>query len=191
MTVFRQIAYEQPTLSGSPNWGSGKGPLPPGTETDFRSDPEGSWNDTKFTSHRSRSPAGQLAKTPINELDPNTNLGTLGELMVQLELLQYRVQAAPPLKDSGNDLIAVRDHEFRAVQVKTTATNTFDLRHLPGRCHLVALVKICRNDREEVSLDQTRVFLVPYEEVARRRYKIDHFSGSELSAETVDHLFGP
>jgi len=42
------------------------------------------------------------------------------ELLVQLRLLEYGVQAAPPLKDSGNDLIAIKGREFRAIQVKAT-----------------------------------------------------------------------
>jgi len=45
-----------------------------------------------------------------------------------LRLFQHGVQAAPPLKDSGNDLIAVRERVFRAIQVKTTTQDRFDLR---------------------------------------------------------------
>jgi hypothetical protein len=47
--------------------------------------------------------------------------GTLGELITQTFLLAHGVQAAPPIKDSGNDLIAVRGGSFRAVQVRTSA----------------------------------------------------------------------
>ena len=67
----------------------------------------------------------------MNELDSNTNTGTFGELLVQLRLFQHGVQAAPPLKDSGNDLIAVKERVFRAIQVKTTNQDRFDLRGLP------------------------------------------------------------
>jgi hypothetical protein len=42
-----------------------------------------------------------------NPISSEMRIGTLGELLVQLRLLQFDVQAAPPLKDSGNDLIAV------------------------------------------------------------------------------------
>ncbi len=58
----------------------------------------------------------------MNPLSKTCITGTIGELLVQLRLFQYGVQAAPPLKDSGNDLIAVRRETFRAVQVKTTGT---------------------------------------------------------------------
>jgi len=51
---------------------------------------------------------------------PELRVGTIGELLVQLRLLQFHVQAAAPLKDSGNDLIAVRATRFHTIQVKTT-----------------------------------------------------------------------
>ena len=43
-----------------------------------------------------------------NPIPKNMKTGTIGELLVQLRLLQYNVQAAPPIKDSGNDLIAIK-----------------------------------------------------------------------------------
>ena len=56
-----------------------------------------------------------------NPISQNLVTGTVGELLVQLRLLQYGVQAAPPLKDSGNDLIALKGYEIRTIQVKTSA----------------------------------------------------------------------
>jgi hypothetical protein len=53
----------------------------------------------------------------MNPLDGRMVTCTVGELLVQLRLLEYDVQAAPPLKDSGNDLIAIRGGQFRAIQV--------------------------------------------------------------------------
>lgn len=41
-----------------------------------------------------------------NPLPKALATGTLGELLVQFRLLQFDIQAAPPLKDSGNDLVA-------------------------------------------------------------------------------------
>jgi hypothetical protein len=55
-----------------------------------------------------------------NPITEAIKTGTVGELLVQLRLLQYDVQAAPPLKDSGNDLIALRGFVVRTIQVKTT-----------------------------------------------------------------------
>jgi len=56
-----------------------------------------------------------------NPISDKIKTGTVGELLVQIRFLQYDVQAAPPLKDSGNDLIAICGEVFRGVQVKTTA----------------------------------------------------------------------
>jgi hypothetical protein len=42
----------------------------------------------------------------MNQVPKLTLTGTFCELLVQIRLLQYGVQAAPPIKDSGNDLIA-------------------------------------------------------------------------------------
>ncbi len=56
----------------------------------------------------------------MNSLPHLIGQGSFGELLVQIRLLQHGVQAAPPIKDSGNDLIAIRRTVFKAVQVKTT-----------------------------------------------------------------------
>lgn len=63
----------------------------------------------------------------MNQITVQVKIGTIGELLVTLRLLQYGVQAAPPLKDSGNDLIAVRGMRFSAIQVKTITGNNFGL----------------------------------------------------------------
>jgi hypothetical protein len=55
-----------------------------------------------------------------NPISNEIKTGTVGELLVQMRLLQHDVQAAPPLKDSGNDLIALRGFVVRTIQVKTT-----------------------------------------------------------------------
>lgn len=54
--------------------------------------------------------------SPISE---NMVKGTIGELIVQTRLLQYGVQAAAPIKDSGNDLIALKGYAVKTIQVKT------------------------------------------------------------------------
>ena len=43
----------------------------------------------------------------MNPLTQMIARGTFGEGFVQLKLLQFDVQSAPPIKDSGNDLIAM------------------------------------------------------------------------------------
>ncbi len=47
---------------------------------------------------------------PMNQVTDKIMTGTIGELLVQIRLLQFGVQAAPPIKDSGNDLIAVNSY---------------------------------------------------------------------------------
>lgn len=46
----------------------------------------------------------------MNQVTDKIMTGTIGELLVQIRLLQFGVQAAPPIKDSGNDLIAVNSY---------------------------------------------------------------------------------
>lgn len=84
----------------------------------------------------------------MNPLSAHLTTGTFGELLVQLRLLQYGVQAAPPLKDSGNDLIAVKGAVFKAIQVKTTAKNRFRLNDMPKYYHLAALVALVGEQNE-------------------------------------------
>lgn len=84
--------------------------------------------------------------------------GTIGELLVQIRLLQYGVQAAAPIKDSGNDLIALKGYAVKTIQVKT-CTESFSTLKLPEKYHLVALVKLHGYDTE-LQLDQTKVYLV-------------------------------
>jgi hypothetical protein len=95
-----------------------------------------------------------------NPISSQIKTGTLGELLVQIRLLQFDVQAAPPMKDSGNDLIAVRGEAFRGVQVKTTTKGDFRLQGLPEHYHILALVYL-RGEDKDVNLDQSEVFLIP------------------------------
>ena len=60
-----------------------------------------------------------------NPISSAIKIGTIGELLVQLRLLEYGIQASPPIKDSGNDLLAVKGRQFRFVQVKTTTKGKF------------------------------------------------------------------
>lgn len=95
-----------------------------------------------------------------NPISESMAKGTIGELLVQLRLLQYGVQAAAPIKDSGNDLIALKRYAIKTIQVKT-CTNRFETPlDLPENYHLVALVKLHGYDTE-LQLDQTKVYLVP------------------------------
>jgi hypothetical protein len=66
-----------------------------------------------------------------NDLPYRVSRGTLGELLAQAYLLAHGVQAAPPIRDSGNDLIACRGRELRTLQVKTRKGYNFSKNGLP------------------------------------------------------------
>jgi hypothetical protein len=122
---------------------------------------------------------------PITEL---IKTGTVGELLVQLRFLQYDVQAAPPLKDSGNDLIAVRGEIFRSVQVKTTAVGALHWKNLPEYYHILALVDL-RGEAENLFLDKSFIYLVPKEEVPNIKLNNGSLEQFSLCQELIDQLF--
>jgi hypothetical protein len=126
----------------------------------------------------------------MNPISTSLKIGTLGELLVQLRLLQFDVQAAPPLKDSGNDLIAIRGEAMRAIQIKTTTGDhfEFDLLSLPTLYHGLALVKLVGED-QMLYLDDCRVFLLPKPEITKGYYSFEELDEYELRAEVVDMLF--
>lgn len=123
-----------------------------------------------------------------NPLTPNLVTGTIGELLAQLRLLQYDVQAAPPLKDTGNDLIALRDWITKCVQIKTTASDTFNLSSLPEKYHFVLLVKL-EGEGNDIFLDQTRIFLLTKEEITKNTYSVRELSDKILNKNIVDKIF--
>jgi len=115
--------------------------------------------------------------------------GTIGELLVQTRLLQYGVQAASPIKDSGNDLIALKGYAIKTIQVKTCTASFKTPLDLPEKYHLVALVKLHGYDTE-LLLDRTKIYLVPREQIAglkvNREADMEQFS---ISQDHVDALF--
>lgn len=124
----------------------------------------------------------------MNPITVNVHTGTVGEILVQLRLLEYSVQAAPPIKDSGNDLIAIRGKAFRAIQVKTTTGNSFNKNKLPDFFHILAVVHLIE-DETRVLLDKSRIFLVPYERVNDIRTTIDGLAEFEMTLVLVNKLF--
>jgi len=123
----------------------------------------------------------------MNQISDKLKVGTIGELLVQLRLIEHGIQAAPPLKDSGNDLIAIKGKTFRAIQVKTTKTNGFKWKHLPRRYHILALVKLAGADTN-IFLDQSRIYLLTKEEINKKYYSISELEGKEME-KIVDGLF--
>ena len=66
-----------------------------------------------------------------NPISNQLTLGTIAELLVQASLLQFDVQAAPPLKDSGNDLIAIRRAAIRDPKGEVVAYFSEDFQRFP------------------------------------------------------------
>jgi len=114
--------------------------------------------------------------------------GTLGELLVQARLLQYGVQAAPPLKDSGNDLIAIRGSVMRAVQVKTTASDNYDLPDREKRYHILAAVRLV-GDGCDIRFDQCEIFLIKKEELADLPRQFRRVEAYRLGPDRIEALF--
>jgi hypothetical protein len=123
-----------------------------------------------------------------NPISPNLVTGTIGELLVQLRLLQYGVQAAPPLKDSGNDLIALKGYEVRTIQVKTSANGVPNFQNLPERYHLLALVMLRGHD-DTLFLDETQIYLVPKADVPNLRRSPEHLEPYLLNTQHIERLF--
>jgi len=125
----------------------------------------------------------------MNPLDPKLVTGTVGELLVQLRLLQYDVQAAPPLKDTGNDLIAVRGHIFKAVQVKTTGKEDKQPPRPDDRLyHILAFVRLHGEDNK-LLLDESEVYLIGRETFENGRFNPKDLPAHLISHEVVDRLF--
>lgn len=125
----------------------------------------------------------------MNQVTERILTGTLGELLVQIRLLQYGVQAAPPIKDSGNDLIAVNAKEFRAVSVRTTTTGTYSKPDADRLYHVLAIVFLVGDERE-VSLDASELFLIPQTEVAAAPTDCGKLGKYGFSRNLVETLFG-
>jgi len=92
-----------------------------------------------------------------NELHPNTLKGTIGELLVQMRLLEYGVQAAPPIKDSGNDLIAIRGEVVKFIQVKTEKRLR---KKLPKIYHLIAQVDLRKDSDGKILYDKSKIWIL-------------------------------
>lgn len=125
----------------------------------------------------------------MNALNQRLITGTTGELLVQLRLFQYGVQAAAPLKDSGNDLIAVRGNTFRAVQVKTTGNEDGTWTYPEERLyHVLALVRLKGHDNQ-LNLDECEIYLIDRETVEAGGFNL-RFPGDQhkISQDLVDRL---
>lgn len=104
-----------------------------------------------------------------NPLPPKTHKGTLGELFVQLRLLEYGVQAAPPIKDSGNDLIAIKGETVKFIQVKTESR----LRNLPKIYHLIAIVNLQYSKGGSLMLNESKIWILKKGEPIKNKRELN------------------
>jgi hypothetical protein len=95
-----------------------------------------------------------------NPLPKTTFIGTIGELFSQLQLLEFGVQAAPPIKDSGNDLIAINARNIKFIQVKTRLGGKSYSRDLPDVYDLVFHVDLTTNDMGKFLFDKTTIEVI-------------------------------
>jgi hypothetical protein len=110
-------------------------------------------------------------------------------LLVQIRLLQYGVQAAPPIADSGNDLIAVNGKEFRTVSVRTTTKGTYTKPNNARIYDVLAVVYLAGADNE-VALDGSQIFLIPHSTVADVSTDSKNLGKYICSRGLVEELFG-
>jgi len=124
----------------------------------------------------------------MNNITDNIKIGTVGEILVQLRLLEHNVQSAPPIKDSGNDLIAIRGATFRAIQVKTRTGDRYAKNDLPDLYHILAVVRLVGN-KDTLLLDASQVFLIPHDRVEDASTSFEELGEFALSADHIDSLF--
>ena len=124
----------------------------------------------------------------MNPISSTLIHGTLGELLVQARLLQFGVQASPPLKDSGNDLIAIRGNEFRSIQVKTTTKDSYTIPNHSTIYHILAAVKIIALEND-IQFDKCEIFLIPFCQVLNLPRQFSKIQKYKISQQLIDDLF--
>lgn len=126
----------------------------------------------------------------MNPISKELKKGTIGELLLQIRLLEYGIQASSPLKDSGNDLIAIKGDVFRAIQVKTTINQVFkfEKNKLPEKYHILALVKL-KGEDSDIFLDKSEIFLLKKENVSKGYYSCNQLEDFKLNKRMIDELF--
>ena len=124
----------------------------------------------------------------MNPLCDNLNIGTIGELLVQIRLLEFGVQAAPPIKDSGNDLIAIKGNVFKSIQVKTSIKNRHPKKPKNRDYHIFAYVKL-EHESHQICLDKSKIYLIDKDVVDSLGFSFSRLESMELKQERIDQLF--
>ncbi len=116
-----------------------------------------------------------------NPITKKIHTGTIGELLVQLRLLEFGIQSASPIKDSGNDLIAIKGEVVKFVQVKTSQNIITRIINLPKIYHVVALVELKYSDEGKILLDRSKIFVyIKGENLSKKR---------ELTKKAADNIW--
>ncbi len=129
----------------------------------------------------------------MNPLSRSLVTGTVGELLVQLRLLQHGVQAVSTHKDSGNDLLATRDEAFRALQVKATRCRdghiTFNYDETIGKKFHILVLVFLEGEDDRLDLDQSRLYLLIRDDVTKGYYTLDEVRDKALTQDRINDLF--
>ena len=104
----------------------------------------------------------------MNPVTDDVISGKVGELLIQIKLLLNEIQAAPPILDSGNDLVAICGSTIKTIQVKTKENSTpnWDIRPTEREYDLLALVELAMDPG---NLSDAKVYLLSKDEVNNRR----------------------
>lgn len=124
----------------------------------------------------------------MNRITDRMKIGTVGELLVQLRLLEYGIQAAPPIKDSGNDLIAIKGDVFKAIQVKTVTGSVYNKPAAEKQYHVLAVVKLVCGETQ-IHLDGSSIFLIPKSKVENLSPQISELGAFRITAAHLSSLF--
>jgi hypothetical protein len=123
----------------------------------------------------------------MNPLYETVTVGAVGEMLVQIRLLEFEIQAAPPLRDSGNDLIALKGSVTRCIQVKTTTKAEFP-RKIKRQFHLLAVVELIIED-DHYMLDRCSVYLLTRQEFENHAGGCSELGKYKLTRKRVDECF--
>ncbi|OHB61377.1 MAG: hypothetical protein A2167_02900 [Planctomycetes bacterium RBG_13_46_10] len=100
------------------------------------------------------------------------------------------MQAAAPLKDSGNDLIACFGEVFKTIQVKTTTSNKKPPQKPKDsiKYNILAIVRLSGYD-ETIHFDKSKIYLVPKHELTSVNYSWKGLESYLLSTKLVNKIF--
>ncbi|HRH93926.1 MAG TPA: hypothetical protein PKV72_05345 [Candidatus Peribacteria bacterium] len=117
----------------------------------------------------------------VNPLPNPIKIGKLGELIAQLRLLELDVQAAPPLSDTGNDLIGVKGRVMKSIQIKTTTNKSRE--KCTRKCDLIIYVDLKLDDDQFIDWRETKLSI-------RKENDTDGSSELSLNMSAVNQYWG-